>query len=82
MEDRVMYLAFCRKDVIILIGLGTQFYCHYVVCTRLAGNEQELWESATFHSKPNEYYVYQKVNDNSPPQYRVWQKNLTIFKLK
>ena len=64
LEDHVMCLAFCWKDVVILIGLGTHFYCHFVVCAWVAGNEQELWESATFHSKPHEYCIYLNVNDH------------------
>jgi hypothetical protein len=71
--DRVMCLAFCWKDVIILIGLGTHFYCHFVVCALVAGKEQELWESATFRSKPHEYWVYPNINDKFFPKYIIWE---------
>ena len=64
LEDRVMYLAFCWKGVVIIIGLGTNFYCRFVVCTRVAGDKQELWESATFHRNPHEYCVYLNTDDN------------------
>ena len=73
LEDRVICLAFCWKDVIILIGFGTHFYCRCIVCTRVAGNEQELWESATFHSKPHEYCVYLNKNYNFFPKYTIWE---------
>ena len=64
LEDHVMYFAFCWKDVILLIRLGTNFYCRFVVRAGVAGNEQELWESATFHSKPHGHCVYLNRNDN------------------
>jgi hypothetical protein len=79
LEDQVMYLAFCRKGVIILIGLGTNFYYCYVVCAHSVGNKQELWESATFHGKPHEYCVYVHVNYIfSPPKYIIWERGGTL----
>ena len=78
LEDRVICLAFCWKDVIILIGLGTHLYCRCVVCTHVAGNEQELWESATFHSKPHEYCVYLNKNYNFFPKFIIWEMGLTL----
>jgi hypothetical protein len=71
LEDHVMYLAFCWKDVIVLIVLGTHFYCRLVVCARVGGSEKELWESATFHSTLHEYCAY--LNIIPPPhKYIIW----------